>query len=246
MTAIDTVLKTYLKSIHSSPWIALQAKPPCSFLLNHSPASSLTPVSTLLNPFSLEQPHWALKIYLIISFSSSGSCYTQTQTWCSCLSQPPCPHFGYLTCLESSPLAPILGLWGLFLAPGIISSRSSHSRLLIQLPASTSPPFKRIFLTLDGFPVISSQIPGIFHQDTYPCQIFESCLLDSTLVCSESRGPVCRIKYSVLTVQEMDQITVGTIILLKEGTNEHKYSRKVMMLPSKNNNSWQFQKCSGL
>lgn len=30
------------------------------------------------------------------------------------------------------------------------------------------------------------------------------------------------------------------------GNNEHKYSRKVMMLPSKNNNSWQFQKCSGL
>lgn len=103
-------------------------------------------------------------------------------------------------------------------APGIISSRSSHSCLLIQLPASTSPPFKRIFLTLDGFPVISNQIPGIFHQGTYPCQIFESCLLDSNLVRSESRGPVCCITYSVPTVQERDKIIMGTIILLKEGT----------------------------
>lgn len=128
--------------------------------------------------------------------------------------------------LQCSKFFPILGpLCELFPAPGIISPRSSCSWfLLTQLPASVSPPLKRLFS--DQTPWIAFQSTRVisllyFNQSTSATRhllLVRLTLLHGKL--HESRGPVCLIKYGVPRVQKSGKIIVGTTILLNEGTNE--------------------------
>lgn len=189
--------------------------------LNHHPFSPqplVQPLSSFpcfysSNPFSNRAARVSLKnMYLIISFSFCGSCDThRLQTVCFCpanlsdliLLHPPPTHF--LMFLECSSFVPIPG--PLFLAPGIISPRSSRSWLLpIQLPASVSTPFKRLLcaqacrMAFQSSPLISwlhfssvySSIPNVCQLSASLYQTLSSGKAEDLFVFLNTPSPECR------------------------------------------------------
>lgn len=128
---------------------------------------------------------------LITSFSSHGSRDPPRTDCSSCASvpaklsdlillHPPLTHFSML--LECSKFIPIPR--SLFLAPGIMSPRASCSwLLLIRLPASVSPPLKRL-LSDEACWMAFQSSPRIsllhFRQSTHHHQTLVGCLSHST------------------------------------------------------------------
>lgn len=122
----------------------------------------------------------------------------------------------------------------LFLAPGIISPTFSHScLLLIQLLASVSCPFRRLFLTklLGWLLVISNHIPIIVSSEHLSLVVYLT-LLHSKL--HESRGLVCLLNTVSPEGRKGNRsLWVQSIYWVREQMNEQKHSRKVMVLLSK-------------
>lgn len=127
-----------------------------------------------------------------LSFHSPPTAHAPQTDWRLCASVPaklselillgpPLSHFFmFLECYE---FVPIPG--PLFLAPGIISPRSSHGCLpLIQLPASVAPPLKRLlsdqacWMAFQSSPRISLLC---FQESPHHYQTPVGCLSTSTM-----------------------------------------------------------------
>lgn len=138
-------------------------------------------------------------------------------------------------------------LCGLFLAPGIMCPDPHPDGSFLsfgsQMPSHLLS--RGIFWPTpsDCFLVISNHILITFSSEhlSLPDASQLSLLFHYTV---QSGGHVCLVKYCAPST-ESGWIIAGTIILLKrEKMNEHKYSAKVVMLPSvkKKKSLWQFQK----